>query len=187
MSDWSSDVCSSDLQENLLRQLLGDNPNVTVVGDEDQLVYTWRHAKIENILEFQQRWDAHSVRLEQNFRSTQNVLDCANLLIRNNKNRLGKELYTYEDEGADVTNQAFETAYEEAMWVVDQIAEDIAAGCPREEIEVLVRASHALNFVEQALNQKGIRYTLSGGKQIGRASCREEFGSTCRSRWSPYH
>src|SRR3546814_4118911 len=60
---------------------------------------TWRHAKIENILEFQQRWDAHSVRLEQNFRSTQNVLDCANLLIRNNKNRLGKELYTYEDEG----------------------------------------------------------------------------------------
>src|SRR3546814_3387143 len=82
ISDWSSDVCSSDLlvdeyqdtdgrQENLLRQILGDNPNVTVVGDEDQLVYTWRHAKIENILEFQQRWDAHSVRLEQNFRSTQ--------------------------------------------------------------------------------------------------------------------
>src|SRR3546814_2674200 len=99
ISDWSSDVCSSDLfsdlitemnklleqsdyvvgeirrrfkyvlvdeyqdtdgrQENLLRQILGDNPNVTVVGDEDQLVYTWRHAKIENILEFQQRWDAH--------------------------------------------------------------------------------------------------------------------------------
>src|SRR3546814_7762532 len=152
ISDWSSDVCSSDLlvdeyqdtdgrQENLLRQILGDNPNVTVVGDEDQLVYTWRHAKIENILEFQQRWDAHSVRLEQNFRSTQNVLDCANLLLRNNKNRLGKELYTYEDECADVTNHAFETAYEEAMWVVDQIAEDIAAGCPREEIAVLVRAS----------------------------------------------
>src|SRR3546814_2309191 len=79
---------------------------------------------------------------------------------------LGKELYTYEDEGADVTNHAFETAYEEAMWVVDQIAEDIAAGCPREEIAVLVRASHALNFVEQALNQKGIRYTLSGGKKF---------------------
>src|SRR3546814_13880136 len=52
------------------------------------------------------------------------------------------------------------------MWVVDQIAEDIAAGCPREEIAVLVRASHALNFVEQALNQKGIRYTLSGGKKF---------------------
>src|SRR3546814_7683436 len=106
------------------------------------------------------------MRIEQNCRSTQNVLDCANLHIRNNKNRLGKELYTYEDEGADVTNHAFETAYEEAMWVVDQIAEDIAAGCPREEIAVLVRASHALNFVEQALNQKGIRYTLSGGKKF---------------------
>src|SRR3546814_7753183 len=70
------------------------------------------------------------------------------------------------DLGADVTNHAFETAYEEAMWVVDQIAEDIAAGCPREEIAVLVRASHALNFVEQALNQQGIRYTLSGGKKF---------------------
>src|SRR3546814_16962839 len=96
------------------------------------------------------------MRIEQNCRSTQNVLDCANLLIRNNKNRLGKELYTYEDEGADVTNHAFETAYEEAMWVVHQNAEDIAAGCPREEIAVLVRASPALTFVEQAAERKGV-------------------------------
>lgn len=153
-------------QEALLRKILGDNSNITVVGDEDQLVYTWRHAQIENILEFEKRWNAHSVRLEQNFRSTQNILDTANLLIRNNKNRLGKELYTYEDEGEIITHHSFETAYDEAMWVVDQIAEDIAAGCPREEIAVLVRASHALNFVEQALNQKGIRYTLSGGKKF---------------------
>src|SRR3546814_10250657 len=71
------------------------------------------------------------------------------------------------DWSSDVcSSDLFETAYEEAMWVVDQIAEDIAAGCPREEIAVLVRASHALNFVEQALNQKGIRYTLSGGKKF---------------------
>lgn len=153
-------------QENLLRQILGSNPNITVVGDEDQLVYTWRHAQIENILEFQTRWTAHSVRLEQNFRSTQNILDTANLLIRHNKNRLGKELYTYEDEGEVIVQNSFESAYDEAMWVVDQIAEDIAAGCPREEIAVLVRASHALNFIEQALNQKGIRYTLSGGKKF---------------------
>src|SRR3546814_19163476 len=110
-------------QENRLRQILGDKPNVTVVGDEDQLVYTWRHAKIENILEFQQRWDAHSVRLEQNFRTTQNVLDCANLLIRNNKNRLETDNYTYEDEGADVNNHAFKTASDEAIRVVNQIAQ----------------------------------------------------------------
>src|SRR3546814_15791273 len=106
------------------------------------------------------------MRIEQNCRSTQNVLDCANLHIRNNKNRLGKELYTYEDDGADVTNHAFETAYEEAMWVGDQIAEDIAAGCRREEIAVLVRDSHALNSVEHALNQKGIRYHMPAGKKF---------------------
>ncbi|QAY80200.1 ATP-dependent helicase [Sphingosinicella sp. BN140058] len=153
-------------QEALLRKILGDNPNVTVVGDEDQLVYTWRHAKIENILNFGTRWNAHTVRLQLNFRSTQNILDAANRLIRYNKNRLGKELYTFEDDGPKVAHSEFESAYDEARWIVDRIEEDIAAGVPREEIAVLVRASHALNFVEQALNQKGIRYTLSGGKKF---------------------
>lgn len=153
-------------QEALLAKLLGDNPNITVVGDEDQLVYTWRHAKIENILQFENRWGAHAVRLEQNFRSTTNILDAANRLIRHNEHRLGKELYTYEDDGDLILQNSFDTAMDEARWVVDQIAQDIADGCPREEIAVLVRASHALNFIEQALNQKGIRYTLSGGKKF---------------------
>ncbi len=153
-------------QEALLRSIMGDNPNLTVVGDEDQLVYTWRHAKIDNILQFEKRWGAHRIMLEQNFRSSQNILDAANRLICVNKNRLGKELYTYDDPGADVEQEFFEQAIHEADWIVEKIAEDIAAGVPREEIAVLVRASHALNFVESALNQRGIRYTLSGGKKF---------------------
>lgn len=153
-------------QESLLRKLMGDSPNLTVVGDEDQLVYTWRHAQIENILGFEGRWAGERVMLEQNFRSTQNILDAANLLIGHNKERLGKQLYTYDDPGSLIEHTSFDSAHQEAEWIVNNIAEDIAEGCPREEIAVLVRASHALNFIESALNQRGIRYTLSGGKKF---------------------
>lgn len=153
-------------QEELLRLIMGENRNITVVGDEDQLVYTWRNAKIENILGFCQRWDAHRVDLEQNFRSTQSILDAANKLISFNRQRLGKNLFTWEDEGTVVDTNRFHNPYQEAEWVVGRIAEDIAAGVPKEEIAVLVRASHTLNMVEQALNLRGIRYTLSGGKKF---------------------
>lgn len=153
-------------QEELLRLILGKNRNITVVGDEDQLVYTWRYAQIDNILEFPQRWDAHAVRLEQNFRSTQNILDAANRLIAFNHKRLGKELYTYDDEGDLIRQNKFDNPFQEAEWIVGQIQKDIAAGVPKEEIAVLVRASHALNMIEQTLNKFGIRYTLSGGKKF---------------------
>lgn len=153
-------------QEELLRKILGDNRNITVVGDEDQLVYTWRYAQIDNILEFCERWGAHAVRLEQNFRSTQNILDAANRLISFNRKRLGKELFTYEDEGEMIDQACFENPFAEAEWIVNRIQQDIAAGVPREEIAVLVRAGHALNMIEQALNHRGIRYTLSGGTKF---------------------
>ena len=153
-------------QEELLRLIMGDNRNITVVGDEDQLVYTWRYAQIENILEFTKRWGAHQINLEQNFRSTQKILDKANMLIRYNHKRLGKQLYTFEDEGNEHRYEYFDTPSQEAEWIVTQIENDIAAGVPREEIAVLSRAGHVLNFVEQALNRKGIRYTLSGGKKF---------------------
>jgi DNA helicase-2/ATP-dependent DNA helicase PcrA len=153
-------------QEELLRLILGDNRNLTVVGDEDQLVYTWRYALIENILEFCERWDAHPVRMEQNFRSKQNILDAANRLIAFNSKRLGKALYTYDDEGPQIGYATFDNPFQEAEWIVGQIKADIADGIPREQIAVLVRASHVLNLIEQALNHEGIRYTLSGGKKF---------------------
>lgn len=153
-------------QEELLRLLMGENRNITVVGDEDQLVYTWRHAKIENILGFCERWRAHRVDLEQNFRSTQAILDCANKLIGFNHQRLGKALYTWEDEGHVVESAQFDNPFQEAEWTVNRIARDIEDGVPKEEIAVLVRASHVLNMIEQALNHRGIRYTLSGGKKF---------------------
>lgn len=153
-------------QEMMLTKIMGKNPNLTVVGDEDQLVYTWRHAQIDNILRFKERWNGHRVMLEQNFRSTQNILTAANRLIGHNQDRLGKELYTYDEPGDVIMYGSFDSAPLEAECIVEQIAQDIADGCPHEEIAVLVRASHALNFIESALNQKGIRYTLSGGKKF---------------------
>ena len=153
-------------QEELLRLIMGDNRNLTVVGDEDQLVYTWRYADIDNILGFCERWDAHPVRMEQNFRSTQNILDAANRLIAFNSQRIGKELYTFDDEGDLIDTNVFDNPFAEAEWIVSRIKADIAAGVPREQIAVLVRASHALNLIEQALNHEGIRYTLSGGKKF---------------------
>ena len=153
-------------QEELLRLIMGDNRNITVVGDEDQLVYTWRHAKIDNILGFCNRWDAHRVDLEQNFRSTQCILDAANKLIAFNHKRLGKNLFTWEDEGEVMETNQFDNPFQEAEWIVNRIAADIEAGVPKEQIAVLVRASHVLNMVEQALNHRGIRYTLSGGKKF---------------------
>lgn len=153
-------------QEELLRLIMGENRNITVVGDEDQLVYTWRHAKIDNILGFCDRWDAHRVDLEQNFRSTQCILDAANKLIGFNHKRLGKNLFTWEDEGEVVETNHFGNPFQEAEWIVNRIAQDIEAGVPREQIAVLVRASHVLNMIEQALNHRGIRYTLSGGKKF---------------------
>lgn len=153
-------------QEELLKHILGENRNLTVVGDEDQLVYTWRHAKIDNILGFTERHKAHRVDLEQNFRSTQSILDAANKLIGFNHQRLGKNLFTYEDEGTALEYLQFNNPFAEAEEIVARVAADIEAGTPREEIAVLVRASHVLNMVEQALNHRGIRYTLSGGKKF---------------------
>lgn len=153
-------------QEALLRKIMGENPNLTVVGDEDQLVYTWRQAEIDNILGFTKRWNAHRVMLEQNFRSTSNIIAAANRLIQNNQSRLGKQLYTEDEEGEEIAQAEFPNEHEEARWIAESIAADIAAGCPPEEIAVLVRATHALNMVEAELNRVGIRYTLSGGKKF---------------------
>lgn len=163
-------------QERILRLLMGTNRNLTVVGDEDQLVYTWRHARIDNILDFAKRWSAETVRLEQNFRSTQIILDAANLLISKNKMRLGKTLYTFEDDGPPIALTSHPSPRAEADLVIDQIKADLAAGMPPDEIAVLCRASHALNFIEQALNREGIRYTLSGGKKFQE---RQEIKDVC--------
>lgn len=157
---------TDERQEQLLRLILGNNRHITVVGDEDQLVYTWRYAQIENILGFEQRWDGGNIQLIQNYRSTANILDAANKLIGFNKKRLGKSLYTYGDTGNPIVYEEFQNQFQEAEWIVDSIASDIQSGIPMDEIAVLSRSGRALIFIEQMLNQHGIRYTMSAGSKF---------------------
>src|SRR3546814_4892916 len=110
ISDWSSDVCSSDLtnavQYAWLRLLAKGGESLMVVGDDDQSIYGWRGARIENLHQFSQDFpDAETIRLEQNYRSTACILKAANALIANNQGRLGKELWTSGCEGEPLRSQ----------------------------------------------------------------------------------
>src|SRR3546814_2029645 len=104
ISDWSSDVCSSDLSQYLwLRLLAQGSSNICCVGDDDQSIYGWRGAEITNILKFEKDFPgAHIIRLEQNYRSTTSILAAASHLISKNKGRLGKTLWTLETGGEKV-------------------------------------------------------------------------------------
>ncbi len=125
-------------QENLLRLLLNEESNITVVGDDDQSVYSWRGAVIDNILGFQNRY-AHAsvIKLEQNFRSTGSILDAANTLIGRNSSRLGKTLYTTDDGGATITHHRFHDTNGEARHIVGRILELHRQGVPYGAVAVL--------------------------------------------------
>lgn len=158
---------TNGLQFAWLKHLTHDNPNLAVVGDDDQVLYSWRGARIENILKFPELFDnTKIIRLEQNFRSTGHILHVANELISHNETRLGKTLVTDDHLGEKVRVIDFETADDEATMVVKKIKATIAAGVSPAEIAILSRASHVLNIIEQRLTFEGIPYVLSGGKRF---------------------
>ena len=109
-------------QFELIRLLSGKYRNLCVVGDDDQSIYKFRGANIQNILNFEQHF-AHAkvVKLEQNYRSTQTILDAANAVIGNNKGRKKKRLWTNHEGGGKITFRQFDNAYEEAEYVVHDI------------------------------------------------------------------
>lgn len=158
---------TNGLQFMWLQQIVNNNPNLTVVGDDDQVLYSWRGARIENILEFENQFDnTEVIRLEKNFRSTGHILDAANGLIKHNKTRLGKTLYTDDIQGEKVIIHDFFNAEDEAEWITNKIKDSIKSGVKPNEIAVLTRASHALNLLEQKLTFGGIPYVLSGGRRF---------------------
>ena len=158
---------TNGLQFEWLQHIVGNKPDLAVVGDDDQVLYSWRGARIDNILTFHEKFENTKViRLEQNFRSTGLILDAANGLIAKNKKRLGKTLFTDDERGQPVHLRYFVNAELEAQWIVSEIKAAIAEGMPATDIAVLSRASHALNLVEQKLTWAGIPYVLSGGKRF---------------------
>lgn len=154
-------------QYELMKMLAGEEKNICVVGDEDQSIYSWRGADIRNILDFEKDFPkAKTIRLEQNYRSTQVILEAAGAVVANNLQRKGKTLWTARDGGAQIGYYEALDGEGEALFIADHIQKYIRqtggeAEPPR--IAVLYRTNSQSRLVEEALRRYGIAYTMVGG------------------------
>ncbi len=150
-------------QYELMRLLSRTHDNVCVVGDEDQSIYSWRGADIRNILDFEKDYPgAKTIRLEQNYRSTKNILEAAGVVVANNKERKGKWLWTEADEGDMLTVYAGHDAENEALFIADTI-EKILRQHPDRRVAVLYRTNSQSRQIEEALRRYNRRYNVVGG------------------------
>jgi DNA helicase-2/ATP-dependent DNA helicase PcrA len=145
--------------------LLGDkHKNVTVVGDDDQSIYSWRGSDYRMILRFEQDFPGAKVfTLEENYRSTQTILDAANALVANNKHRQSKKLFTSRAEGEKITAFGADTERSEARYVVEKIKELVREGAAYRDFLVLYRTNAQSRVYEEALIAEGIPYRVVGG------------------------
>ncbi len=153
-------------QLELIRILVGDEANLTAVGDEDQGIYRWRGAELGNILEFERFFPGAAVRkLERNYRSTQTILDAAGGLVAHNRSRRGKKLWT--DAGAGEKVEVYRAADEqdEARWVVNTIR-SYSADSSLSETAILVRTNAQTRSLEDELLRVGLPYSLVGGTRF---------------------
>src|SRR4051794_545529 len=150
-------------QYELMRLLTYARNNVCVVGDEDQSIYGWRGADIRNILDFERDYpNAVVVRLEQNYRSTKNILEAASAVVANNKERKGKWLWTSSDAGSKIGYYEAPDGENEALFIADTI-EKILAKSPTERVAVLYRTNFQSRQIEEALRRYGRKYLVVGG------------------------
>ena len=148
-------------QFRLIDLLAGKYKNLCVVGDDDQSIYKFRGANIGNILNFEQAFPGATViKLEQNYRSTQNILDAANAVIRNNRGRKEKTLWTANGEGDKIRFKQFDQSYEEADFIVKDI---LAKGYPYEDCAVLYRTNAQSRLLEEKCIAYNVPYRLVGG------------------------
>ena len=158
---------TNTIQYAWLRVLAGNRARVTAVGDDDQSIYGWRGAKIENIHQFQRDFsDARVVRLEQNYRSTSTILNAANALIAHNAGRLGKELWTSGEDGEPITLYAAFNEQDEARFIVDNIERWIGAGHPRADAAILYRSNAQSRVLEESLLRANVPYRVYGGQRF---------------------
>ena len=159
---------TSKAQYELIKILAKEHQNICVVGDDDQSIYGWRGADIRNILEFEKDYDnVHVVKLEQNYRSTQIILDAANTVISNNIERKRKRLWSEKKEGELIKIQVAQDEIEESDFVADMIAK-ISREQNRsyKDFAVLYRANAQSRSVEDALNRSQIPYNIYGGTKF---------------------
>ncbi len=154
------------IQSKWLNLLVNKNENICCVGDDDQSIYSWRGAEIKNFLEFDQVFkNTKVIRLEENYRSTENILSVASELISNNKNRVGKTLKTTMEEGDLVKLYCFKNGKDEATGISDEI-EKIKKKCSYNNIAILVRAIFQTREFEERFLKIGIPYRILGGTKF---------------------
>ena len=158
---------TSIAQFNLVRLLAGGSNNVCVVGDDDQSIYKFRGATIENILNFEQVFKgAKTIRLEQNYRSTSNILNAANSVIKNNAGRKGKTLWTQNGNGEKVHHYTASNEQDEASHLADIIGEHLREGAHLRDHAVLYRMNAQSNPIETYFARAGIPYRIVGGQRF---------------------
>ncbi len=154
-------------QYELMRMLAGDRHNVCAVGDEDQSIYSWRGADIRNILEFEKDFpEAKIVRLEQNYRSTQNILQAASSVVANNLRRKGKNLWTSRQGGAKIGYYEAPDGENEALFAADHVTKYMREAAQRGETPraaVLYRTNSQSRLFEEAMRRYGLKYKVVGG------------------------
>ena len=152
------------IQYAWIKTLAGEQGNIFVVGDDDQSIYAWRGAKIENIQRFQHDFSqVQVIRLEQNYRSTGTILEASNQLISCNQGRLGKSLWTAGNEGERIGMYAAFNEIDEARFVVSRIQQYVQNGYSRQEIAILYRSNAQSRIFEEVLINAGIPYRIYGG------------------------
>ncbi len=158
---------TNTIQYAWLRVLAGNTIPVVAVGDDDQSIYGWRGAKIENIQRFGDDFvDTQTIRLEQNYRSTQTILSAANGLINHNFGRLGKELWTAGEQGEAISLYAGFNEQDEARFIVDRANSWISAGNLRASIAILYRSNAQSRVLEEALIREQLPYRIYGGQRF---------------------
>ena len=155
---------TNHIQYEMIRLLASQHKNLCVVGDDDQAIYEWRGADIRNILDFERDFPgAKVVKLEQNYRSYKNILDCANSVIRNNRSRKSKKLWTDKGAGEKVVYCRLDTDKEEAEYVARETEFLLRLGRSEDDIAVLYRANRQSRLFEDALRKRKIPYQILSG------------------------
>jgi len=155
---------TNTIQYHWIKLISAKHKNLFAVGDDDQSIYGWRGAKVENVLSFEKDFvNATVFRLEQNYRSTGNILNAANAVISHNSGRMGKELWTNEADGLPIRLYAASNEIDEARFVVDSIQGWVENGNRRDETAILYRSNAQSRVFEEQLLSRGIPYRVYGG------------------------
>lgn len=156
---------SSQKQFSLIEMLSRFHKNLFVVGDPDQTIYEWRGAKPEILVDFDKQFiDSKTIVMNQNYRSTPNILSLGNHIIKNNKVRVDKDMFTNNQEGVDVVHFHGQNDYKEGLWVANEIKRLVEDEiCQYSDFAILYRANHISRSIEQSLIRENIPYTVFGG------------------------